>query len=529
LWVSIRQERRNIFTTLGKPGDDIMVVGRWFVLYSTLFLLSTQLYAVVPVDRTTPRQALRTFLTSTDERVEDYNTAALVLQNTGIPSAEAVQRARHLREIIRGKGLYVRLESVPNSPEYLDTTTQLSEFRPFPKEPRISLVRDGENWVFSAYTVQSVPMMYDALYPFGLEFFADLTPAEGTTFIGLYLWQWLGIGILLIVAFLCLKALQPVAAWFVGWCFRRFRLSEPEVSVYKHIGRSLALLATSSILALLLPLLRLPLHTSQYAVLVLNVLIPLFAIITAYRLVDAVVEHIAWKTSKGRHTHTQLRPLIRRALKLVVIIVGIVAILQQFDVNLTAVIAGLSIGGVAIALASQDTIRNFLGAIMILTDKPFVVGDHVIVQGAEGVVEDIGLRSTRLRSLSNSIVYIPNGRLADMTVDNLGLRVMRQYKITLNLAYDTDPEQLSKFIDGLHAIIREHPHTIKTPETASIAFSEYGDYSLKVLFQCYFEPSSPDEQQSRMDINVAIRKLASDLGVSFAVPPHTIIQAGNTL
>lgn len=497
-----------------------------------LFLLSLPTVGIAqpvsPAERSTPRAALTAFLVRTDEKVKDFTNASKLLQRAALPPGEDVDRAKHLREIIRGRGLYIRLDAVPNTPQYVDAETQRQEFRPFPKEPRIVLVRDGDNWLFSAYTVQSVPEMYDALYPFGLDFLAEMTPEQGTSFLGLFLWQWLGIGILLIAGIVCVRLLQPLAAWFVRWCFRRLKLTETDADVYKHIGRSLALFLTAIIVAIVLPALRLPLEFSRHAVLVVNVLIPVFALITAYRLVDAVVEHIAWKATKGRQTHTALQPLLRRSLKLIVIVVGLVAILQQFDVNLTAIVAGLSIGGVAIALASQDTIRNLLGALMIMTDKPFVTGDHIIVQGAEGVVEDIGLRSTRLRSSTNSLVYIPNGRLADMTIDNLGLRVMRQYKITLNLAFQTSPEQLNAFIEGLRAIIMEHPNTIKTSESVIISFSEYGDFSLRLLLQCFFVPTT-DELQNRMDINMSIQKLASDLGVSFAVPVHTVIQAGNTI
>lgn len=493
----------------------------------TLLVCSTALSASVPPNRSTPQQALAAFLASTDEKVKDFNTAAFILQDVGISSKQEIEVARHLREVIRGRGLYIRPESVPNKPDYIDPETQRAEFRPYPKEPRISLVRDGENWVFSAYTVQTTAEMYKALFPFGLEFIAELTPEQGTTILGLFLWQWLGLGILVVVGLVLVRVLQPVAGWFVRWCFRRLRLTETDAAVYKHIGRSIALLAVTIVVALLLPVMRLPLSVSRYAVLVVNVLWPVFAIITAYRLVDAIVEHIVWDTSKGRQSHTQLRPLLRRSLKFTVIVVGLVVILQQFDVNLTAVVAGLSIGGVAIALASQDTIRNLLGAIMIMTDKPFLTGDHIVVQGAEGVVEDIGLRTTRVRSASNSLIYIPNGRLADMTVDNLGLR--EQYKVVLNLAFDTAPEKLTAFMDGLRSIAMEHPHTIKDTGAITVSFTEYGDFSLKVLFKCFLDPSSADEQQDRTDINLAIRTLVAGLGISFAVPPHTVVQAGTQI
>lgn len=468
-------------------------------------------------------------MAATDEKVKDFSTASRVLQDVGISTQEEIERARHLRDIIRGRGFHIRHDAVPNRTDFIDSSTQRAEFRPYPKEPRISLIRDGENWVFAAYTVQSVPEMYEALYPFGLEFIASMTPDDGARILGLLPWQWLAIVILAFLSLVLVRVLQPVSAWLVRWSFRRLKLTETDAAVYRRIGRSLALLATTILIAILLPVLRLPIGISRYAVLIVNVLLPVFAIITAYRLVDAVVEHITWKTAKGRETQSPMRPLLRRALKLIVVVVGLVAILQQFDVNLTAVVAGLSIGGVAIALASQDTIRNLLGAVMIMTDKPFVTGDHIIVQGAEGVVEDIGLRSTRLRSLSNSIVYVPNGRLADMTIDNLGLRVMRQFKVNLNLAFDTDPDQLVKFIAGLKTIVLEHPHTIKASDATTVSFAEYGDFSLKVLFQCFFESNSPDEQQDRTEINLAIQRLASELGVSFAVAPHTVIQAGNSV
>ena len=133
----------------------------------------------------------------------------------------------------------------------------------------------------------------------------------------------------------------------------------------------------------------------------------------------------------------QLVPIIRKSLRVFVITFGTLAILQSLNLSIFPLLTGLSIGGLAFALAAQDTIKNFFGSVMIFLDKPFQIGHWITTDGIDGTVEEVGLRSTRIRTFSNSLVTVPNGKLADATINNHGLRVYRRFYTTLSINYDT--------------------------------------------------------------------------------------------
>ena len=153
----------------------------------------------------------------------------------------------------------------------------------------------------------------------------------------------------------------------------------------------------------------------------------------------------------------QLIPIIRRTLQGIVLAGGLIQVLSILEVNVTTLIAGISIGGLAIALAAQDTIKNLFGSLTIFMDKPFQIGDWINFSGVDGTVEEVGFRSTRVRTFANSLVYVPNGKLADMVVNNYGLRAFRRFKMTLTITYNTPPLLIEKYVEGVRAIIANHP------------------------------------------------------------------------
>ena len=140
--------------------------------------------------------------------------------------------------------------------------------------------------------------------------------------------------------------------------------------------------------------------------------------------------------------------------------------------------ATLSIGGLAFALAAQDTIKNFFGSLMIFVDKPFQVGQWITAPGIDGTVEEVGLRSTRIRTFSNSLIYVPNGKLADATIDNHGLRAYRRFSTQLAITYDTPPELIEVFVEGLRKIVLDHPTTWK--DNFHIYMNDLNSHSLDI-------------------------------------------------
>ena len=184
-------------------------------------------------------------------------------------------------------------------------------------------------------------------------------------------------------------------------------------------------------------------------------------------------------------------------------------------------LAGLSIGGLAFALAAQDTVKNFFGSLMIFVDKPFQVGDWITSGDVDGTVEEVGARSTRIRTFANSVIYVPNGNLANATIDNHGLRVMRRFYTTITITYDTPPDLIETFVNGLKSIIINHPNTSK--EKYEIHLNDFGASSLNIMFYIFFTvPTWSEELAARHDVISKIIRLAHELGIQFAFPTQTL-------
>jgi len=196
-------------------------------------------------------------------------------------------------------------------------------------------------------------------------------------------------------------------------------------------------------------------------------------------------------------------------------------IMDSLHIPILPLLTGLSIGGLAFALAAQDTIKNFFGSIMIFIDKPFQIGDWITTSDFDGTVEEVGFRSTRVRTFRNSVVYVPNGRLADTIVDNNGLRQLRRFKTDIAIAYSTPPDRVEVFVSGLKRLVLEHPMT--SNDKLEIHLNEMGVSSLNILFYIFFEaPTWSDELRYRQEIILAILKLGRHLNVSFAFPTQTV-------
>ncbi len=247
------------------------------------------------------------------------------------------------------------------------------------------------------------------------------------------------------------------------------------------------------------------------------------AILTAfYRLTDIIVDFsVQWMNKSQSLISQQMAHTLKRALKILVVVFGILVALQNLGINVVSVMAGLGLGGLAFALAAKDMCSHFFGSIMIFLDQPFQVGDWVIIGSVEGTVEDIGFRSTRIRTFYDSLVVIPNGDLSTMNIDNMGRRKMRRMKAFYSVTYDTPSHKIEAFIEGIKDIIRQHPYTNK--EKLHVVFQSYKESSLDVMLYCFLEvPSWGQELIVNQEIHLAILKLAEKLTIDFAFPTRTL-------
>jgi len=219
------------------------------------------------------------------------------------------------------------------------------------------------------------------------------------------------------------------------------------------------------------------------------------------------------------HLAKLVLPLLGRCLKVFVIVIGALSAAQYLGLPIASVLAGLGIGGVAVALAAQNTLANFLGTITILTDRPFRVGDRVQIDKYDGVVESIGLRSTRLRTLDGHLVTIPNKIVADMGINNVTLRPTIRQLITVSLTYDTTADQMQRAIAMLREIFMKHPLT----HDAWVYWRDYAAHSLDIFVVYWCKSTNYKEfLQALEDINLEIKKRFDAAGFDFAFPTQTI-------
>lgn len=214
----------------------------------------------------------------------------------------------------------------------------------------------------------------------------------------------------------------------------------------------------------------------------------------------------------------QIYPIIRKCIKSVIWLFGLVTALNNSGYDVGALIAGLGIGGLALAMAAQNTVSNFFGGITILVDKSFSIGQRIRISGYDGFVESIGLRSFRLRTLSGTLVTIPNSLITGSIVENVSIEPTRKITLNLGLVYDTTPDQMEQAMSLLKEIVIENDHVTDAP---LIFFDSYGDFALGITF-IYYIKKEANICTTQSEINLAVLRKFNGAGLSFAFPTQTL-------
>ncbi len=477
----------------------------------------------VPVDLSNPRSSLTTHLHFLQPGSFDPEKAAQAFLHPELTLEEAREAAIKLKQVLDGKGYFISPDEAPEDPDYTDTIHNEHRYTLTQYLPEIYLAKRNDLWLYSPESIQQIDHLHREVFPFGPDLLIDLIPRAGThMFLGLYLWQHIGILLLILVSFIIHKILTFILnkALYKGASQMGYdRLVRPYLL---PVARPLSLFMVFVFVMVVFPVLQLPVELAKYFTFAFRAILPFFAMLVFYKLVDVFslyLEKIAGQ--KESSLDNQVVPLIRKVLRVFVVIIGGLFILQNLDVNITALLAGLSIGGLALALAAQDTLKNLFGSLMIFIDKPFSVGHWITSGELDGTVEEVGFRSTRIRTFRNSLTYVPNGRLADSVVDNHGLRQFRRFFMHIAITYDTPPDLIQVFVEGLRKIVEKHPKTRK--DFYLVEFNEMGDFSLKIIFYIFFAvPTWTEELRCRHEVLIEIVKLAEKLGVRFAFPTSTL-------
>jgi len=471
-----------------------------------------------------PYATLRTHLYYLQYDSYDPQLAALTIPPTS-GSENAVNLAIKLKQILDGRGLYVRLNMTPQDPDYIDSAAMAHIYTPFPAQaPEIYLEKKDSLWYYSQETIDAVPALHRKLYPLGADLLSRRTPDSlRGRFLGIALWQYLGLISIFFCAWLAhlilSRVLRPIVRWIASHIQKR-GIAEPE-DVMKA-ARFMSLLFVLFLVAKITPVLQLPIRMSQFLTTTITIVSIVLWVLLGLVLVRILTKRARVLTSATEsRMDDQLLPIVRKVAHILVVSAGAIYVLRALDVNVTAMIAGLSIGALALALAAQDTVKNLIGSFMIFLDKPFQVGDFVVLDGQEGTVTEVGFRSTRIQLLDTTIVSIPNGNVANITVSNLGVRTFRLMNVLIGVTYDTPPEKIETFIAELKALIIGNPKIHQ--ENYLVHFREMGDFALKILFRCYIPVFTfAEELQVKEEIYLEIMRIAQRLEIDFAFPSQTI-------
>ncbi len=242
----------------------------------------------------------------------------------------------------------------------------------------------------------------------------------------------------------------------------------------------------------------------------------------ALRLIDIfdiITENYKESPHYGFAKH--LLPFFKRTIKILVVIVSGITIIQNLGYSVSSLLAGLGLGGMALALASRDTVANFFGSFMIFMDKPFTVGDWIKASGVEGDVEEIGFRSTKIRTFRKSLVSVPNNKIANDIIENMTARPKQREYAVIGIEYSTPREKVSELIERIKKTLEEHPWVDNS--YYQVWFRKFSDSSLDIMLY-YFIDRTPwaDFLQAVQEVNLAIMKHCEELNISFAFPSTSV-------
>lgn len=240
------------------------------------------------------------------------------------------------------------------------------------------------------------------------------------------------------------------------------------------------------------------------------------------KFVDVLIEYwrVRAKARDDRMINDQLFPVISKSLKTFVLVVAVLVTTQNLGLNITAMLASLSIGGLALGLAAQDTVANLFGAVAVFVDKPFRVGDRIKLDSIDGVVESIGLRSTRVRNLDGFLVTVPNKTMGNSTITNVTRRPHIKTEMNIGITYDTPAEKVQRALDLLNAIYGQHPMT----HDVVVGFNKFADSALNLNVVHWWKSTADYKAyvKGMQELNLEVKRQFDAEGIEFAFPTQTL-------
>jgi MscS family membrane protein len=482
--------------------------------------------------RDTPRGTVLGFLSAA--RKGNAQVAALYL-NTPLRGDRAEALARQLA-VVLDRRLPARLNQLSDKPEgsVLDPlnpdrdlvgTISTANGDIDISVERVDRGKAGLVWLFSSETIDAIPAIFEELNTAGVETF--LPKFLVTTRVATVpLFQWLAI--LLGVPFLYFLTglLSRVIGWGTSRLLRRLRTGA-RLRTTHFLPPPVRLLLLALIIRWVLPRVGTSLLSRQFWS-SLSLLIAILACTWLLILVNGVVERyiLARLHDRARSGSAAVLRLMRRLVDGLVLFVGLLFVLHNFGISPTATFAGLGIGGIAVALAAQKTLENVVGGISLIADQAIHVGDTVKLGDTVGTVESVGLRSTRIRTLDRTLVTIPNGQIANISLETLSARDSFWFHPALSLRYETTPEQIREIIAGVRTLLMEQPKVDRS--SVRVRLLRMGAFSLDVDIFAYVYAAGSDWNgflEFQEELLLRIMEIVQQAGAEIAFPSQTMYLA----
>jgi len=492
------------------------------------------------------RETYTRFLRAASHALDDPQALALAIRCLDLSDIDEEDRDLYGRVYVSQlrtllvKGTHARLDQIPNDP----SAAPFVLYRDPAGNGEVVLERIKGEWKFAGRSLDQLQAMLAAqveraraappppkakprpkpkTYAHASDWLRGHVPANmrGKAFL-LEFWQWGALGVLVLFGLVIHVLAIAVVCAVIVRALRATGAADPDPDNVRTGVRPFGLLVMTGFWWIAIGWLGLHVDVLRWATITIKSLSALAAVWGCYRLVDVVCDALERKALKTESRYDDLLvPLLRKSLKVFVVAFGAVFVADTLQFSIKSLLAGLGLGGLAFALAAQDTVKNFFGSITVVLDRPFEVGDWVLIDKVEGSVEELGFRSTRIRTFYNSVITLPNSKLLTAVVDNMGRRQYRRWTTKLGVSYHTSPEQLEALCEGIRELIRSHPYTRK--DYFQVSVTALAGSSIEVMIYAFFEtPDWGRELRERQRLILDILRLCRAIGVEIAFPTQTL-------
>jgi MscS family membrane protein len=508
-----------------------------------IFLSSQSFGQIFELDMSTPEATINTFynamskysegLAKGDKELQSYVYEALetlkpydsVAAISPVNRSYYVDKASMLKEILDRTRLPKDFEIKNNRLVGTNITFVKAENGQF-KISNDSLSRATKDYS----RIKNLPYLEEIEFP-GAHFKSDwaeqfLPESKSIYFWGLSYYQWIFILASFVLAFILFYSFK----WFVQFMSKLvFKKSVFAQEVMYGLGAPIGILTAALALSTSASYIGLsgsPLIVWSSTINLLYTVSLFWAIYCLIKPLEHSLEKITAKTRS--ELDDQLVPLLSKTARVLIVLLAALSIIQSLGVNVFSILAGIGVGGLAIALAAKDTAANFFGSLMILFDQPFSKGDWIKINNVEGTVEDIGFRSTKIRTFYDSLAVVPNATVAESDIDNMGRRKNRRCLQSLHIYNNTPNEKIEAFVQRATEYIQNHPKT--KDDSFYINFNEFGESYLKILLYIFLTVSDyGDELKTRQEVLLGLKKILEDLDIPLAVPSQRLTGATDAL